>query len=543
MEGSDIKVPLSEQWIGVFVDWSCRQVPSSCSEDVKPILAKYIRSFCKNWLSGRGEVCVLPDDVEFLLATGIVSDNKENTDALFLLDGLNFSTASFVRDKYFICEFFAKKVVFNPVCDLSAAESVVRLAFTEEEQWTDQMQAVYTALIIPWVLITGGPGTGKTTTLVGLLTALQQLKMVRSVALCAPTGKATMNLVGVLNQVSLLLNKDDGKSCELKYSVKTIHSLLGYPYNNKKNSLLDFDVIIVDEASMMDISLIKSLLNRIGCDSRLVLVGDSRQLGPIHGASIFRELVREGKKLLLPSGLCLSSVINLRTNYRFLSREIPVLAESIISSNIEYWSHIEQNFKSDVEIVDYNGMSFDEWWVRICDGYSFYEDALRSSDDVCEWFFALFKYRVLCAVVGGMHGVTNVNKVIGSIISRRLNRSDRGCLFFSGTPLMVVSNTPDKGLYNGDVGVFHWESQGPGVSFMFKGGRKFIPWRDMPPCKEAWAVTVHKAQGSQFSSVAILLPDSKKILLSRVWLYTAVTRAKEHVLLCGSREQLSKFFL
>ncbi|CUT18095.1 MULTISPECIES: ATP-dependent DNA helicase [Candidatus Ichthyocystis] len=543
--GDDARADLSDSWVDMFVDWSCKQVNFCCSIESKSVLVKYVRSFCHNWLHGEGKTYVLPLDVDLLLGTGVVSRYEDEIKTPFLIDGLYFSTYSFSRDRRFICESFLGKSFLDPVCPVGEADSVVRLIFPGECEYTDQMRAVYTTLLLPWVVITGGPGTGKTTTLIGILNAFYRLCPSFSIALCAPTGKAAMNLINIFDQVKeLFANSDLGLSLS-GYLVQTIHRLLGYPHRCKCFPLT-FDVVIVDESSMLDVCLMKTLMNRMKKGSRLILLGDSCQLGPVQGGSVFREIVNTDINVLLPSGINLSPVITLKRNYRFLSKEIPLLAESILSSNIhiiEEFIFQGKIFKSDIDFVDPVCTSHERLWSTIVDGYSLYEKTVDSEDDIYAWFDALFKYRVLCAVSEGSLGTKNTNRVIGQIISKRLNRSKHYHLFFSGTPLMVLKNTPDKDLYNGDVGIFHWQDGQPGVFFVTHCGARFVPWHDMPLCQEAWAITVHKSQGSQFSSVAILVPPGKKMFFSRVWLYTAVTRAKKHILLCCSQNQLFDFFL
>ncbi|WP_092484378.1 ATP-dependent DNA helicase [Candidatus Ichthyocystis hellenicum] len=542
---SELRTDLSDSWVEMFVDWSCKQVSFCCSIEAKSILAKYVRSFCHNWLRGEGRTYVLPLDVEFLLDTGVVSKYEDAVKTPFLLDGLYFSTANFTKDRRFVCECFLEKSFLDPVCPVSEADSVVRLIFPGECEYTDQMKAVYTSLLIPWVVITGGPGTGKTTTLIGILNAFHRLCPHFSVALCAPTGKAAMNLVSVFDCVKESLDNSNLGLNGCGYLVQTVHRLLGYPHKGKYFPLT-FDVVVVDESSMLDVCLMKTLLKRMKTGSRLILLGDSCQLGPIQGGSVFREIVNTESNVPLSSGTNLSSVITLTRNYRFLSKEIPLLAESVLSSNIHIIKEFilkGKIFKSDVEFVDPGCTPHESLWSIIAGGYSLYESVVDSVDDVYAWFDALFEYRVLCAVSEGSLGTKNTNRMIGHMISKRLNRSKCCHIFFAGTPLMVLTNTPDKDLYNGDIGIFHWQDGQPGVFFVTHCKVRFVPWQDMPPCQEAWAITVHKSQGSQFSSVAILVPPGKKIFFSRVWLYTAVTRAKKHILLCCSQNQLFNFFL
>jgi len=424
-------------------------------------------------------------------------------------------------------------------------------------------------------IITGGPGTGKTTVITKFLSILYTLNPNTSVALAAPTGKAAARLnESIINTIS----SNEKLSKEIKekfYSLKaqTIHRLLEIQYNSpyfnhNKDNLLKYDVVVIDESSMIDAALMAKLLESIGSKSRLIMLGDKNQLASVEAGSIFGDLCKSqennsifakdeidffnkfidsdfkklnSKFISGSKNIVSGSIIELTKSYRFKNTEgIGKFSSLVIKGN----SNIEQlitPFKkciSDKECVkiseDYNSNSFTEK-LKIFEDYA-------KEIDIETALTKLNKIKILCAVREGEYGVKHYNNIVEKYLQAKgLINPQPG--FYDKQAIMITANDYMIGLFNGDVGIVREdeESKEKYAYFIVDGNLKKFPIVNINNFETVFAMTIHKSQGSEFDNIVIILPkDSNHKILSRELIYTAVTRAKQNVLVLGSNEVLLK---
>ena len=430
-----------------------------------------------------------------------------------------------------------------------------------ETDW--QRIAAIAAVSRRFCVISGGPGTGKTSTVVKVLALLLEQQGGEScrIALAAPTGKAAARLkesimggVECAGEVRALIPDD----------VFTLHRLLGYlkgscSFRHNNENPLPYDVVIVDEASMVSLPLMAKLVDALRHDTRLILLGDRDQLasveagavlgdicntGAIHGFSApFAALAAELGGDLLPAQESISplgdAVVLLRKSYRFASSSGIGTVGALVNAGegAAALAAFKDGEFPDISIAQTPqaaglGEALAE---RIVDGFRAY---LKESTP--EEAFAQFgRFRILCAMRSGPYGVESVNRLVHERLAKAglINPEGR---WYAGEPVMITCNDYNLGLFNGDVGLILPDPEtGNELRAFFPSGtgqmRKVLPLR-LPEHESAFAMTVHKSQGSEFDRVLLILPDRDAPLLSRELLYTAITRAKKSVELMGTDE-------
>ncbi len=382
-----------------------------------------------------------------------------------------------------------------------------------------QRSAIRNALINNMVIISGGPGTGKTycTSLIkSVFTTYAEQKNLDppKIISLAPTGKA---------------------ASKMKKGT-TIHSVLR-PFNDKpgfyynKDNMLQTDMVIIDEASMVDIALMTRLLEAIPVTSKIILIGDKNQLSSVEAGSVFSEICKvQGLSHLF---------FNLEYNYRSKGKTgIENLSKAIITSNFERVRQIlESNEFPDVRFLEPDpGISL-EFLIQdsVKEGYlGFFNEA-----DPLKSIELIDSFRILCAHNKGEYGTNCLNETCENIL-RSQHNSDIEEAFFKKA-VMIRSNDYQKGLFNGDTGIV---IQRDGIlTAAFKGlENDIVFWRyvDLPAHETAFAITVHKSQGSEFDTVLIMIPEKISPVLTRQLLYTGVTRARKKVTIIGHIEVIKQ---
>ncbi len=393
------------------------------------------------------------------------------------------------------------------------------------EVLNEQREAARVALSKGLCLISGGPGTGKTTTVVKIIALLMaQYGPGFRMALTAPTGKAAMRLQQSVASQIPLLTIDDRIKNELPREAQTVHRLLGvrkhsHSFRHHAHRPLPWDVVIVDEASMVDLALMSKLVDALADGSRLILLGDKDQLASVESGAVLSDCI----------DVLSENVVQLHTAHRF-NEEIAALA-----------GHINRgNGSAAVQMLEDGNFSSvagagPNWFAACVDRYEKYlvsvED-FSSPDSLPFLFQSLNSFRILCALKNGSLGVGGVNERIERSLAARGFECGRA-EWYPGRPVIITRNDYSLGLYNGDIGICLPGSPGSRERFVWferQGGtfQRFIPVR-LPSHQTAWALTVHKSQGSEFKEVMVILPENDNQVLSRELLYTAITRAKEKV--------------
>jgi exodeoxyribonuclease V alpha subunit len=386
-------------------------------------------------------------------------------------------------------------------------------------------------------VLTGGPGTGKTTTVAGLICVLaDQVRDGRrlSVALAAPTGKAAARLQeSVLEEAKDGRFSDDDRRRLQDMDAVTLHRLLGWRPDNAtrfrhdRGNRLKYDLIVVDESSMVELTMMARLLEATRADCRLVLVGDPHQLTSVGAGAVLGDLVR-GYEYRSPS-----PVATLETSHRF-GDEIGALARAVREDQVD---EVLQRLRSGVPAIEFMEDGEPEALLRDLVLTSAREVRTAAEHGDTEAALqALDRHRLLCAHREGPYGVTHWNRAAEAWLAEELG-SDHWPLWYAGRPLIVTSNDYAVGVYNGETGVV--VRRGDGVLRARISGSDGV--RDLATTRlvdvdTMHALTIHKSQGSQVDEVTVLLPPPDSRLLSRELFYTAITRARQVVRVVGSEE-------
>lgn len=404
----------------------------------------------------------------------------------------------------------------------------------------EQRAAVEHAARHRTTVLTGGPGTGKTTTVARVVLALaDQFRADNtrriSVALAAPTGKAATRLqeaVGAeLGQLDAL-GVDPGQVGVPE--AMTLHRLLGWRPDNTtrfrhdRSNRLKYDVVVVDEASMVDLTMMARLLEAVRPETRLLLVGDPRQLTSVGAGAVLSDLVAGFE------GHADSPVVALTENHRS-TEEIKRLAAALRDDGPDAADRVLEVLRAGTGEVEY--LETEDPVAALREQCTAAARTVRDAavDDGPEAaIHALDRFRLLCAHREGPHGVRVWNQYVEQWLAADLG-SPLGSAWYAGRPLLVTSNDYALDIYNGETGVVVADGQGRPRAWIAGAGspRPFAPAR-LAAVDTMHAMTIHKSQGSQAERVAVLLPEADSRLLTRELFYTAVTRAQESVLVVGS---------
>lgn len=404
-----------------------------------------------------------------------------------------------------------------------------------EPDW--QKRAAETAVRRRLCVISGGPGTGKTTTVVRLLAALQMQhggKLV--IRLAAPTGKAAARMQEALRVSKAGLDLPEPILAAIPEQAVTLHRLLGARpdtgrLRHGRDNPLPLDVLAVDEASMIDLALMAKLVEALPPAARLILLGDKDQLASVEAGAVFGDICAGAE-----GGLA-HSIALLQRSYRFAAGGgIGRLARAVRNGASDEALAVLESGDAQVEWRD----TEDGLERRVLDGYRRYLAALAERAGPALLFERFAGFRVLCAQREGLTGVAGINGMVESALRRSALATARDPWYY-GRPVMVTRNDYNLMLFNGDIGIVA-ERDGERRVFFEDGAggfRDFAPgW--LPEHETVFAMTVHKSQGSEFDEVLLVLPEQPSALVNRSLIYTAITRAKKHIAIRASREILGQ---
>ncbi|RIZ65823.1 MAG: exodeoxyribonuclease V subunit alpha [Methylococcales bacterium] len=389
-----------------------------------------------------------------------------------------------------------------------------------------QRSAAIMAINQNFCIITGGPGTGKTTTVVKILALLQELSdQPLLIALAAPTGKAAMRLQESIGSNKATLPCTATIKSAIPESVTTMHRLLGAkpasPYfrHNAKQPLV-YDLVVVDEASMVDLALMSKLLDALKPGARLILLGDKDQLASVESGTVLADLT-----LALPQ-----QTLELRKSHRF-DGDIKKLATAINNQqDIEAWELFQSDNENiallETDLIDY-----------ITQQQIAYLQLITKEADFSEIYKAFNRFQALCATRLGKNSVSDITLAVEKSLSEKKLIHLSG-LWYSGRPIMITQNNAALQLYNGDIGICLRDKEQDNqlrVFFQQADGsiKKYLPAR-IPHCETVFVMTIHKSQGSEFDEVLIILPETHNPILTKELLYTAITRAKKTIKLVAN---------
>jgi exodeoxyribonuclease V alpha subunit len=457
-----------------------------------------------------------------------------------------------------------------PAVDEQQLKSGLKRLFPEgsggEINW--QLVAAFAATRRRLCIISGGPGTGKTHTAVVLLALLLEQYLGMRIALAAPTGKAAARLQEAVKSAKVTLPCTQEIKYGLPTEASTIHRLLGYIpdsafFRHDADDPLPFDTVVVDEASMVDLALMAKLVAAIPRSGRLILLGDKDQLASVEAGAVLADLCNGGEprrfsetfitefKALAgqqlppePGAATVSDlsdcIVDLRRNYRFGEHSgIYQLSRAVNEGNAQMAIEVLGAVAGGIlppgppaaTGLSWKSLPAPASLKRALKPHvlSRYKGCLQASNPA-EALQAFARFRILCALRHGPYGAENLNRLVEEILAEA-GLIEANTPFYAGQPVMVVRNDYNLKLFNGDIGILR-ANEMKELRACFAGPdqtiRDFMPLR-LPEHETAYAMTVHKSQGSEFERVLLVLPGEDSAVLTRELVYTGLTRASKEV--------------
>ncbi len=411
-------------------------------------------------------------------------------------------------------------------------------------------------------IITGGPGTGKTWVVAKILILLLQQKNDLKIKLAAPTGKAAAHLSTSIQALNSQFKNDSGAANLIPDKVVTLHRLLGihrftHRPRYRSDSPLDCEVLVIDEASMIDQQMMAALCAALPTDCKLILLGDKDQLSSVEAGNVFADLcgdlrrcefnaeqnswLKKHWEFELPrhdSGYRLANhVVVLEKSHRFDDQSgIGLLAKYINRGDPKKCLQLLTKTDGEASLIWKNPAS-SEMKKNLQSHPESISYAMTQAESLQQAFSLFFRYQILAAVWDGPAGVDKINAVIEDSLKLQLGINPDTPLY-AGKPLMMSANVTQYDIHNGDIGIV-WPDEKEQLKIYFElGGGEYrgLSLSQCPPHNTAYAMTVHKAQGSEFGHVVLVLPATKMTVCTRELFYTAVTRASSRVEIWAGEE-------
>ena len=434
--------------------------------------------------------------------------------------------------------------------------------YEKTEEINLQKVAVAISMKKGFTVISGGPGTGKTTTVINILRSLIDYYGDIQIKIAAPTGKAAMRIKeSITNSVSEFINSNklDENEAEklLQFNTLTIHRLLGYSptfykYRHDRENPLDADVLIIDESSMIDLAMMFRILIALKKGTRLILLGDRFQLDAVNPGSVFGDICgddvnvfdeKTGKYLEYVTGfsgfnisndddVARRNVIQFNKSFRFPEDGLTGKSSFLIKAGKGFEAY--EYLTSQKVLFPLN--SFNKMFKSLLDDYFEYFKFLENDVEA-----AFEKFNRLCflsPVKKGEFGVEGLNTKIELLLSKNglINLRDK---FYNGRPILILKNDYNVSLFNGDIGICVYDKSENKTFAYFvtsDGSYRKIHISRLPEHQTAYAMTVHKSQGSEFDNIIYIQPDIKSDILTREMIYTAITRARKNICIFANKE-------
>ena len=493
-----------------------------------------------------------------LLSSSAVSDGS--TPAPLILTGGRLYLNRLWRYELTVARYFSEANAPLP-CDEVLLRQTLDGLFTSQEPIDWQKVAAAVALTRRISVISGGPGTGKTTTVAKLLAALIQLSGEQKcrIRLAAPTGKAAARLTESLGGALQKLPLTQEQLALFPNEASTLHRLLGAQPGSQRlryhaGNPLHLDVLVVDEASMIDLTMMSRLIEALPAHARVIFLGDRDQLASVEAGAVLgdictyaslgytaaraQELVRltgcalEGNDNPL-AGALRDSLCLLQKSYRFGSHSgIGQLAAAVNRGDRNATRAVFSGEFDDIEKKSLqNGEEYQAMLDEALLGYQLFLASVQQQHPPERVIAAFGEYQLLCALREGPFGVSGLNERLEQVLAqkRKITRLPHS-RWYEGRPVMISRNDSALGLFNGDIGIALDRGQGLRVWFLMPDGSvKSVQPSRLPEHETAWAMTVHKSQGSEFNHAALILPSQLSPVVTRELIYTAITRARKRL--------------
>nr|WP_314264205.1 exodeoxyribonuclease V subunit alpha [uncultured Moellerella sp.] len=497
-----------------------------------------------------------------LLQCDAISLADSKTISPLVLSGRTLYLQRMWQNEQRVAHYFSRGELFTD--PLKKISGILNELFPETDTINWQKVAAAIAVTSQIAVISGGPGTGKTTTVARILAAIIKLQMPEDVdlkiALAAPTGKAAARLTESLGSALAKISLTPTERAMLPQQAQTLHRLLGAQPESQKlryhrNNPLMLDVLIVDEASMVDLPMMAKLIEALPEKARVIFLGDKDQLASVEAGAVLGDICRYANLGYSPSraaqlneltGYSLAdftselgpvireSLCLLRKSYRFAEHSgIGKLAFAVNTGNVRA---VDKLLKSELSDVDHYPLESEEDYGNILlsalAGYQPYLQSIRDRK-APEIILAQYnQYRMLAALREGPYGISGLNERLEQLfhrqglIRRPINKHNK---YYEGRPIMISRNDSPLGLFNGDIGILLKDEDGQLRAYfqLPDGTIKGIQPNRLPQHDTAFVMTVHKSQGSEFDHTVLVLPKVYSPVISRELVYTAMTRAKE----------------
>jgi exodeoxyribonuclease V alpha subunit len=438
-----------------------------------------------------------------------------------------------------------------------------------------QRMAAAVAALKRFCVISGGPGTGKTTTVVRILALLlEQARGTLRIALAAPTGKAAARMQEAIRASLETLRVDAQVRNTIPVEAATIHRLLGFrpgsvDFRHDRDNPLPVDVLVVDEASMVDLALMAKLVRAVPKSARLILLGDKDQLASVEAGAVLGDICGDSprcspafrQRLVEVTGQdpadvsvapgdgagetsappIRDAIVQLTRSYRF-GQESGIGRLAYLVNQGDSRSALALLERAEFADVVWRPLESPRDLASRLAGIADRLGAYLATDTPTAALAALERFRVLSAHRTGPYGVEVLNQLIASCLeSQRVIRPRSP--WYSGRPVLVTANDYNLRLFNGDLGITLADPEADGRLRVFfgtaEGGlRRLAPAR-LPEHETAHATTVHKSQGSEADEILLILPDQLTPVMTRELVYTGLTRARSRVEIWGNAEVLA----
>ena len=548
-----------EQWHSQLVD--------------RPLIDKQLADNSFEWSTTT--VAALMEKLQHSPLVRLVSDpsvvEEQAGQPLTLFAGRLYLSRYFRFEQQVACWLQQASLPIATSADIPELAQQLRQLFTPQPEVDWQAVAVATACDGRFTLISGGPGTGKTTTVTKLLALLvAQSEQPLLIRLAAPTGKAAARLTESIAKAKTDLAGQVNASwlAGIPTQASTLHRLLGVipslpEFRHNGQNPLPLDVLVVDEASMIDLPMMARLLAALPPQARLILLGDKDQLASVEAGAVLGDICQfvaqgvssqQAQQLQQRTGYELQNYVQpaghplrdrlclLRKSYRFAADSgIGKLAEAVNNGDVKAAHAVWAQDYRDIRL--HSDEQRLEMAISVAaKGYHAYLALLAepiTSENAIDLLKAFNQIRLLCALHDGPWGINGMNQAIGQRLQAQGKLQMSG-EWFAGRPVMIIENDYGLGLYNGDIGIAASDGERLRVWFVLPDGKAhgFLPSR-LPAHDTAWAMTVHKSQGSEFTHTLLLLPPEVNPLLTRELLYTGITRAREQLDLFATPEVLA----
>jgi len=490
--------------------------------------------------------------VDALIQKGMICEAPART-APFIKSGKNIYMKSFYTDEKSVATFIKERSFPFDNINMTKLTSLLDAYFPEDNM---QKAAALNAALNGFTVISGGPGTGKTSTVFSLLAVLLEMSDAPlKIAVCAPTGKAASRLTETIADKRESY-KNKAFAVHIPEKAVTIHRLLGMsgdsrkPTHNEDNKL-PYDIVIADEASMVDVRMMAKLTGALSDTCRLILLGDKDQLASVQPGAVLGDICEHapvdeftaersaplskasGRDIKIGSSPFANITIMLDKSYRYQNdKGIGLLADA--SGKGDFDTAFKVLTGDTTGHVDFIEMGDD--FEQIAG--KFLLDHFRSYSGIESPFEAIEtfnKFRILSPHRKQNGGTEHINAIALKTLFKA-GLCDNTKRFYNGMPLMIIENDYSQNLFNGETGLIYSDTdQKACFAFDRETVRKITPAR-LPAHVPAYSMTVHKSQGSEFEHVLFVLPESDSQILTRELFYTAVTRAKSRLTVISTKD-------